>query len=129
MKKRRGFTLLETAVTGILLGALMMACVQFSGILATQRRAADARQTAIREAANVMERMAGRTYGELTQKSVQNMDLSEEARQALPDARLEIRVHQTPKIPGAKRITVIVHPEDAARQPVRLVAWKYPPKE
>lgn len=128
MKNRRGFTLLEMFVAGLLLVALLMVCVEMLQATSGQHRAMRERQAAVEETANVMERLMARSYAGLTSEGVADVQLSVEMRRVLPEATLEILVApQTGPIEG-KRVTVLVHWPDGADRPdqtVRLVAWKY----
>ena len=128
MTKRRGMSLLEVSVAGVLLAALLTVCVQFLGATAARRRAMEDRQTAILEAGNVMERLGARQWHELTPETARAMELSEEAQQSLAEARLEVEVAEVPDEAGARRVAVAVHWEDGSgrpQRPVRLVAWRY----
>jgi len=125
---RRGFSLLEIVVAGVIMAALMSVCLQLLGAMAAQRRAIDGRQTAIHQAANVMERVCGRRWSELTDENVRQMQQAEQSLPATPGVWVEIRLVQSPGEPAAKRITVLIHWEDDSGnsgRPIRLVAWRY----
>jgi len=125
---RRGMTMLELLFAGVLLGVLMTVCLQMLSAAAAQRRAGDDRQTAIREAANLMERLSTVSFDGLTPEGVANVQLSDEARRALLGGELEIQLSSPPEQPGAKRIVVLLRWQDHTGQfvrPVRLVAWRY----
>jgi len=126
--KRRGIYLLEMAVAGVLLLALMMLCVRYFAVTAAQRRALDHRQAALGEAANVMERVTARQWSDLTAEGLAKISLSPETKQALPDGELKIDLADEDAKPEAKRITVTIRWQDDQgqwSQPVRLVAWRY----
>lgn len=128
MINRRGFTLLEVTVASIIMAMMLTVCLQFFRATAAGRRAQEHRQTAIREAANLMERLTVRRWDELTPATVGRVRLSQEAREALPNGQLEIDLTESPEGPDAKRIAVLIRWEDRAgrpKLPVRLVAWKY----
>ncbi len=130
---RRGFSLLELAVAGALLGALLVVCLQLIGAMAAQRRAADQRRLAVVEVGNILERLAARPWDELTSKNVgQEMEekekLSPQAASRLPGAELKIEVTQPAKEPDARRIVVSLRWQDAAGvllPPVRIATWRY----
>jgi hypothetical protein len=127
---RRGTSILEVVVSGVLLVALMTVCLEFLRAAAAQRRAAQQRQTAIQEAANVMERLSARPWEELSPQGVAGLELSQPARDLLPAVKLAVEVTSPPDQPGAKRIAVSVYWEDDAGEPVRpvcLIAWRYRP--
>ena len=130
MKHRRGFTLLELFVAGALLGVLLTICLQLWGATAAQQRAVRQRQTALREAANLLERLATRPWTKLTAAELSGWTLSPAAEASLPDARLEIQIAEPAEPVAAKRITVLIHwPDRDGRPPhaVRLVAWRHRP--
>ncbi len=125
---RRGMTMLEILCAGAMLGALLVVCLQLFSAAAGQRRAAQQRQAAIREAANVMERLDGLSFDRLTPEGVGRVQLCDEARQALPGAELEIQLSTPAGEPEARRITVLLRWQDRTGRPlrpVRLVAWRY----
>ena len=121
-------SLLEIAVTGTVLAALLAITVQFLGATAAGRQALRRHETAVREAANVMEHLAGKPWPELTPEGVQGSQLSEESLGVLPGAELEVDVAPTDQEPEGKRITVAIRWQEGAEQPgrsVRLTAWRY----
>lgn len=125
---RRGMTVLELFFAGALLVVLMTVCLQMFSAAATQRRATQQRQTAIREAANLMERLSSTAWDELVPEAVGDVQLSEQARQALPGGEVEIQLSSPADQPDAKRIVVWLRWQDRTGQPirpVRLVAWRY----
>ncbi len=129
--QRRGFSLLEIFVAGTLLAALLSICLQIIKATTEQQRAIEHRQLAVQEAANLMERLCGRPWPQLTPEAVRQVQLREEMRQVLPGAELAIDVVQPAGEPAAKRISVQIRWQDKANRatrPVRLVAWKYRPK-
>ena len=133
MTTRRGVSLLELMVATMLLAAIMTVCLQMLTVTAAQHRALEDRQTAIREAANLMERLSAKAWDDLTAESVRDVQLSEQARRSLPDANLEIKLTSPPITssdgePDTKRIAVAVHWQQRAGEPrrhVQLVAWRY----
>jgi len=125
---RRGFSLLEVIVAAVILAALMSVCLQLLGAMASQRRAIDGRQRAIHQAANIMQRVCGRPWSELTDENVRRMQQGEQSLRAMPAVRVEIRLAQSPDELDAKQITVLIHWEDnpgRPARPIRLVAWRY----
>ena len=125
---RRGITILEVTVAGGLLAAMMAMCLQMLQATSAQHRAAEIRQTAIREAGNVVERLRGTPWDDLTDQNAEKMQLSEDARHGLPGGELNIELAQSPDVPDAKRITVRVRWQNRAGQfvrPVQLVVWRY----
>ena len=128
MTARRAFTVLELLVAMAILVVLMATCLKWFTATASQRRAAQWRQTALREAANQMERLAAQSWEELSSERAAKLVLSEEARQVLPEAALAIQVTRPADQPDAKQLAVTVRwrprPETPEAQ-VRLVAWRF----
>jgi len=125
---RRGFGLVEVIVAAAIILVLMSVCLELLTAMASQRRALDGRQTAIRQAANVIERVSARPWSELTDEHLRQMQQAEQSLLGAAGARLEIQLAQMPNEPDAKRITVLVEVEDSSGRPVRpvrLVAWRY----
>lgn len=133
--RRRGFTLTETLVAGVILATAATVAMQMLVAAAGQRRSLDARQAALIEAGNVMERLAAKSWEELDAAELSKLTLGERAVQALPSGKLEIQIEPIAaqpddKLPAAKRLTVAVsyggegEGTQKARE-VRLVAWRY----
>ncbi len=125
---RRGTTILELLFAGALLATLMTVCLQMLAATAAQHRAAEDRQTAIREAANLMERLGAISFDDLTPQRVAQVQLSQQARRALPGGELEIELNGPADQPAVKRIVVLLRWQDKTGRfvrPVRLVAWRY----
>lgn len=130
MTARRGFTLIEMLAAATMLAAVMVIAFQAVAGIAGQHRAAVRRQTALREAANAVERLAALEWDALTPEAAKGAGLSPEARQSLPDAQLRAEVLPWLGDATARQIRVEVCWADAAGQaeaPVRLVAWRYRP--
>ncbi len=131
MSRRRGLSLLELTVATIILGTLMGLCLKWVVATDGQKREAQWRAAAMREAANTMERLAARSWEELSAEVAAKWALSEEARQSLPDGALAVQV--TPAAgaagdPESKEIAVTVRWRPRPETPearVRLVAWKF----
>lgn len=125
---RRGFTILELSVATIILAALMSVCVKWMAATAGQARETRWRQTAVREADNLMERLAALAWDELSPERAASLSLSEEARRTLPGGASAVQVTPVPGPPEARQITVAVRWRPRLEMPeaeVRLVAWKY----
>jgi Tfp pilus assembly protein PilV len=128
LKKRAGFTILETIVAAILLAAMMTACLQLLGVTAQQRRAVQERQAAIREAGNVMEQVTAISLADLNQQHFDELQSFWKANSQLPGGELKIESADSPGPPTGKRINVTIRWQDRAGQwtaPVRLVSWKF----
>jgi Tfp pilus assembly protein PilV len=126
--RRRGFGLIEMAISGLLLAAAMAATVQVVGWVAADRRNVARRERAVVEASNLMERIAARPFDEITPESLAALKLPEAARTSHPGSNLKASVTAQEDAPARKRITVEIRWPDGsgtAGSPVRLVAWSY----
>ena len=126
--KRNGFTLLEVSVALFVLAALTTLCLQFFAAASDQRRQVFAHLTATQEAANLLERVEALGWNELTAANAAKLQLSTQARQTLPDPRVELLVDGPSGTPPAKRVAASIYwrplPGEPERE-VRLVAWRY----
>jgi Tfp pilus assembly protein PilE len=131
MMTRRGMTLMELAVAGVLLGTLLVVCLQLLMATAAVRKSVDQRQLAVLEVGNVMERVAARRWGELTPQAAAAQRLSDSARDRLPGVELKVEISEptpAPKAPPAKRITVSLRWQDRTGQylpPIIVTTWRY----
>jgi len=127
--KRRGFTLVEAMVGAMLLAVAATICLQLLTLSTAAGRAADQRRLAAREAANIMERLMARPIDQLTPETIQGIELSKEATEALPEAQLAIRLdRQADDRPPATRLTLTLAWQGHGGRPaapLRLVAWRY----
>ncbi|MBW3598264.1 MAG: type II secretion system GspH family protein [Planctomycetes bacterium] len=132
--RRRGVTILELTVAIILAGVLLAGVGQLLTVVAAQQREGERRAAAMHEAANQMERLAARPWSELTSESAADLQLSEEAAEALPEGMLSVMVNEVESgedadaIPGRRIEVAVSWRNSAGRQvePVRLVAWRFP---
>ena len=127
-RRRRGFTLLEVTVAGVLLGTVMAVTVPTLGWIVQQRRASLQRQEAIAEVANIMERITIRPWEQITTENVATLKLADETERQLPGAKLRVTVDAKPTTPDAKRIAIELAWRNRAGRsnaPVRLTAWVY----
>lgn len=123
-----GFTLLEVVISGTLLGAVLICSAQMIWGMARQREAILDRQTALAEAANVMERLFARPWKDLSDEGVEEARLWDDFQRALPGSKLSIELTSSAEEPAAKRILVKVswmHEPDRPERSVQLVALRY----
>jgi len=121
--------LLEVIVAGVLVAAVMSICLRMLHATAAAHRAAERRQTAVWEAANVMERLGALSWDELTEQRAAEMQLSQEVRRQLPGGELQIELADTPAEPQARLVVVLVRWQDRSGRfvrPVQLAAFRYP---
>ena len=128
LSRRRAFTMVEVAITSLLLMIAMTVTLQVLGWVAAERRAVDRRQCAIRESANIMERLAARPWEELTAGALKDVKLSEPATRTLPGAELSVAAVDKTDSGGSKRLSLRLRWRNRAggwEAPVRLSAWTY----
>lgn len=125
---RRGFTIVELIVAGIIISVVMTVSLQMLAGLNQQQRLATRRQLAADELANLMERATNRPFKDLTNESLQSLNISDAARERLPDSELKLSVVEQPGPPVGKQIAAEIRWRDTAgafSAPVRLVAWQF----
>ena len=123
---RRGVSLLEVCVAGVLLATMLTTGVQTLRLIGVRQRANAERQTAIEEANTALERLSLVPPARLTSGAP---ELASRGVASLPGGKLKVTVDETPGDTRNKRLTVEVdwrQPEGAAVRPVRLSAWVYP---
>jgi len=126
--RRAAFTVTECLVALVLLGAAAVLMAQLVAAVGVQRRVADQHALALQETANLMERLFALPFAELTTPRAAEFQLSETARQRLPDARLQITVNSTAGQPAAKEVHVSVSWLDRSGRhgaPTELTAWRH----
>jgi len=127
-RRRRGSLLAEVAMATVLLMIAMTVTVRVLGWVALERRAAERRQRALIEVANVMERITAYPFEEVTPELVRRMTLSEPARRLLPDSELVLDVKDGAGAGGrtARRIAIRLRWRGRGGEwdaPVRLTSW------
>jgi hypothetical protein len=127
---RRGSLLAEVAMSGAMLMIAMALTVKVLGWVGVERKVWDRRQWAAQEAANLMEEITSRPFGDVTTESAKKLALSPEARRLLPEAELKIEVGENDRAGGAgsKRIALQLRWHNRSGEwdaPVRLVSWIY----
>jgi hypothetical protein len=135
---RRGTSLVETIVSAILLGTVFATVVPLLRLTAVEQNAADCRQLAAEELANLAERLSLEPWESITAESVAGRQLSDEAKRKLPKARLQSSLQLEEGPPPAKRISLELSWEDRGGKttaatggfkpvspaPARLVFWR-----
>ncbi len=125
---RRGYLLVELIVATAMLIIGMSLAVKVLGYVALQRRAAEHRQRAVQEAANVMERLTAYPFDEITPERARAMSISPATLESLPGAELTSDVKDSQPGAGrtARRIAVRLRWRNRAGEweaPVRLTTW------
>ena len=132
-RSRRAFTLMELLVATLLFGAVLVTAAPVLGWVIRERSAAERRQLAVEEVANLMETITldGR-FEAVTEKALAPPTLSPQAKRRLKDARLDVKVEEDPKPPAAKRISIELRWRNRVGEfaaPVRLTTWIFRRKE
>jgi hypothetical protein len=125
---RRGSLLAEVAMATVMVMIAMTLTVKVLGYVSSQRRAADHRQRAVQEAANVLERITADPYDEITAERARQLALALSAPPSLPGAELAVSVAEEQPGAGrsAKRIAVRLRWHGRSGEwesPVRLTTW------
>jgi len=127
---RRGLTLFELIVALFVMTTAMMILVQLLAVVAGQRRQLDQRRAAATEVANQAERLALLPWNDFVSTETSTWDLSEQFRQALPQATAKIEVQEEAEPVAARRIRLMVMSPNAAGQLIELAdltVWKFNP--
>jgi hypothetical protein len=120
------------AVAATVFGTALIAFVPLLKSVGEQQRAAQQHFFALREADNVLERLTQRPWNEITTDEFAKITLTEEAQQFLPQAKLQVTVHESPQLPREKRVSVELSwmpRRGNAHQSVKLVAWFIQPED
>lgn len=126
--KRRGLTILEVTVAGVLLAAAATLVARVLATTAGVRREAQRREWALQEASNLLERITAKPWDSVTLETAAAEGLSEETGRTLPDGTVEVNVIEVPQPLPGKRITVVVRWKKGAGEAassVRLSTWMY----
>jgi len=131
-RKRNGATIQEALVAILIVAAVLVGVTQLLAMVASQRRSAQLRSLAAREAGNLMEDLMTRPWSDLTPDTLAKVQLSEPCLQRLPDAELQIEVSAEDDTDQVRRVDIRIDWANAADQrcdPVRLVAWRFHDEE
>ena len=123
---RGGFSLIEQIVAAALLAAVMVTLIPLLVLVGQECRTTEQRQAAMMEVENLMDRLTAQSWDELTDESVERVELSDHLRQRLKDPSLVIKVQAVDD--NAKRIRIEMtwkHRSGQFHSPVRLSAWTY----
>lgn len=126
---RRGFSLIEMMVAGVLLTTVMMIVVPAIYWVHRERRQTEHYQVALVEVENMMERIVALPFADVNQPTVDKFVLSESALRQLPDANLEINISDADQVKQMKKVQVRLGWNDdrgLKAAPVRLTSWVCP---
>jgi len=125
LSKRRAFTMVEVALTVLMVAVAMTTILQVLVWVASERRAIDRREWALEEAANIMERITAQPWNEISSEAVKSLSLPERMRESLPGVELSIAVDEKPDV-QLKRIAILLRWRNQAGvwdAPVRITSW------
>lgn len=133
--RRGGYGLVEMAVTGVLLAAMVLLVARVTASVATQRQVTTRREVAARVAAGLVEEARALPWDRLTTDGVRPLAsarLAEVSTLAASRASIRVTVEPAPGVGGSevRRLVVTVAWPDPTRgggAPVRLVAWAFKP--
>lgn len=124
-RTRRGVGLVEIAIAVVLLAVAMSLTVRLLGWIALERRAAERRQWAAQEVANLMEELTALPWDRVAADRPMVDRLRRESAAKLPGGELTVDVTEEPS-PRAKRIALRLRWRNRAGEwdaPVRLTSW------
>jgi len=125
---RRAMSLVEMTAALVVMGAAMVALVEFVGLAKNQRRASHQRLTALMEVGNQAERLALLDWNATAPDKLTTWQPSPLMAAEIPAAECRIRIVDEEQSPAARRIELSIRWPNAAGQPVDPVAltvWKY----
>ena len=125
---RRAFTIVEIAVALAILTVAIVAVSQLLASAVQQRRLIARRAAATQEASNILDRIVGRRWRDLSAGDLRDVALSPDFTRVAPGAQLTADVAEVPGRPPAKRVRVSIAWKNLAglgEMPVTLFAWKY----
>ncbi len=131
-KSRRGFTLIELAVSLVVLGAALAALVQLVALAARQRRNLAIERACVQEVANQAERIALLPWDETAADKLTTWQPSPDLAAVVPVARCSIAVTDEPQTPPARRIRLEVAWTNSVglpALPVTLTVWQFAQEE
>jgi Tfp pilus assembly protein PilV len=129
MRRRRGVTLIELAVSLLLMVTAVVAIVELVATSGVQRRLIQQRRLALAEVANRAERIALLPWDEATVDNLRTWQASEDLKAALPSAECHAEVTDETAAPTARRIRLAVRANDTSGQAIEYAAltfWKFP---
>ncbi len=132
LSDRCGFTVVETIITGVLVGAIIIIALPTLHWIGLEQRHTSHRQLAMFEASNLLEQLSAKKWDELSPELAAAMRLSDEAAQQLPEAELQVTIEPGKEPPEAKHLRVALfwkNRDKVARSSVQLSAWVYHARE
>jgi hypothetical protein len=106
----------------------MIAIAMLLTVAGRQQRVVAQRFAAVQEAANVMERVMGLSWDELSSERLASLQLPPETQRTLTLGRVNVELIAEDSSPPAKQVMVRIDWQDASGErvePIQLTAWKY----
>lgn len=131
-RRRFGVLMQELLVAILIAGCLVVGIAQMLTVVMRQSLRMERRDVAQQEVTNIMEQIMALPWDQLSNDSLATLVISDSAQHMLPRHRLDIAVAQEDGSPPSKRLEVSLAWEPVENQPVnpvRLIAWRYEPKE
>ncbi len=125
---RRGMTIAELLVALFVMTTAMVAMVQLLAAVGGQRRTIEHRRIALTEVANQAERVALRSWDEISPEKFTTWQPSANLATALPQANCTAEVSDEAGPPVARRVRLSVNWPNASgqmREPVAVTVWKF----
>jgi hypothetical protein len=122
-------SLLEITIAAALLAALMTVSVQMIRALGGQQRSVERRALAIRTVQALVEQISNTPWEELSNESVEQLEIPSMVTGHLPNATLTIALDEEREPVAAKRVTVELQwngPGGQPAGPARLTTWVFP---
>jgi prepilin-type N-terminal cleavage/methylation domain-containing protein len=129
-RARAGFTLLEIAVSLVVLGVVLTTVAQVLRWSAAEHRAIQRKRCALEAATTVLDCLSARDWSAITNESAVGIHLPPETTRFLADPQLQVSVvedKEQQRLPG-KRISVAIRWANAAHgasEQVRLSTWVF----
>ena len=117
--------LIEMMISGLLLGTVIAVAIPTLKWVSHERRAAQRRQTAVIEVANIMETLASQPWNAIVDADIGETKISVRTREQLPNAELKVTLESSE---DSKRIDIHLQWNDESGQPVapvRLTGWNF----
>jgi prepilin-type N-terminal cleavage/methylation domain-containing protein len=129
-KARAGFTLLEIAVSLVVLGVVLTTVAQVTQWSAAEHRSIQRKRCALEAATTVLDCLTVRDWSAITSESAAAIHLPPETTRFLADPHLEVSVakEKEPRGLSAKRVSVEITWANAAgraNERVRLSTWVF----
>jgi hypothetical protein len=128
-QRRSAFTLVELAMSVLLLAILMTTSAQMIHLASRQQKSLEHRAAAMLSLQAVAELVTNTPWDQLTAESVQELTIPEQLKPTLSGAKLSCELTEETE-PPAKRINMTLTSGDSrGQQPVsvRLTVWVFPP--